>query len=524
MSADPQTMDSSFVIPAPGGHPCTYQAFDSTAVTRAAPRAGTRTRLVTTLAFAALVALDAFEPVKYVSGSWWLVLLIAWLMPWPGDRLAAARPPRFDWSTGMSLVAITVFGWLYLRAGVSIGEPASYFEPIDLDGKLHALNYVLQDLLTGVLMAALLARPLHRTFGRDSTAIAFVVATPWFILTCTDTVFDIARWSDKPLSNALWLFEATLPPLLLAEACSLLSVRTAGRQRPDRARSATFAEFMSALFERWPRWLATSAVQPLLMLTLCGLGLRFGVDDIRSLRSTASFAVLFVTSICGLLLTAAVVHELRHYRRRRAGMNRWARFRTCCTAALVSCVLVPLWLWIFLVDAPLAEYYARESLASLPGPAWTISYDANNQTLSLSGEYQFGTASAFANALDSYPDTRRVALSGPGGRLREGLAIAHVIESRGLDTRVRSDCVSACTLAFIAGRERTMRTGAALGFHAVSSPIGFLDEYDNEYSRYLTSRGVDIDFIRRAAETPNDGMWYPTNDRLLEAGVITAVD
>ena len=31
MSADPQTMDSSFVIPAAGGHPCTYQAFDSTA-------------------------------------------------------------------------------------------------------------------------------------------------------------------------------------------------------------------------------------------------------------------------------------------------------------------------------------------------------------------------------------------------------------------------------------------------------------------------------------------------------------
>jgi hypothetical protein len=146
---------------------------------------------------------------------------------------------------------------------------------------------------------------------------------------------------------------------------------------------------------------------------------------------------------------------------------------------------------------------------------------ARRKTLTLSGEYQYGVAAAFSDALRKYPDTHTVELEGPGGSVNEGFAIAGAIETRNLSTRAVGDCESACTLAFLAGRERTLARDARLGFHSSWSPVALYDGDDSDIVAHLRHRGVTPEFVRRADDVPATDMWYPTNAELLAAHVIT---
>jgi hypothetical protein len=190
--------------------------------------------------------------------------------------------------------------------------------------------------------------------------------------------------------------------------------------------------------------------------------------------------------------------------------------------ALAILLLGALWSWALVVDAPLAEYYAKDALAAVPGQAWAIDYVSASRTVRVSGEYRHGVAAAFAETLERYPDAGTVELRGPGGRQSEGLRIAHLIERYDLATVVKTHCASACTLAFVAGRERTLLGDAGLGFHAVSAPVASFN-LNRTYDHYLAHRGVDAEFIRKAAEVPAAEMWYPSVATLLDAGVVTDI-
>jgi hypothetical protein len=105
------------------------------------------------------------------------------------------------------------------------------------------------------------------------------------------------------------------------------------------------------------------------------------------------------------------------------------------------------------------------------------------------------------------------------------MQIAEVIEARGLATIVSERCISACTFAFVGGRERIVAGNGALGFHASRSPsvlLQWLKDTDLE-DRFRKQRGLDDHFIARANAVPNHEIWYPTRDELLAARVVTEV-
>ena len=502
------------VNPAP--HAARATAVAAAPTTPSGGRPLTRTSLATTIVFLGLAALDTFEPTTLVSGSWWLVLLLVWLVPWPPRAFDTARPMQMRWDEIQALVTLAVFSWLYLRANTALLEAATHWAFPQLEGKLIALNFVLQDVVVGLVTAALFARPLQRGFPRQTVTVAFLVSVPWFILTCTDTAFDLVRWSEKLTGNGVFLFEALFPPLLLMHACARLdTTATPPGPRFTAAR-------LRALLDRGPRWRMPSMLPPVLALTLLAIGVRAHFDDAANLNAVLGTLLTTLLPLCALLLTVAAVHEMRKRRGLHPHPGHWRRFTGRFDDASAVLMLSLLWSWVFFVDAPLAEHYARDTIASLPGPDWAIDYDARRKTLTLSGEYQFGVAEAFAAALEKYPHARTVELAGPGGREMEGLAIAYAIEDRNLVTRAVGDCDSACTLAFLAGRERILHQDGRLGFHAVSSPV-YVWNLNENYDGYLASRGVPPEFIARAAATPSDDMWYPTRDELLAAHVITAV-
>jgi hypothetical protein len=507
---------TNLFLPMPG-------VLDRAAAPHAAP---TRRRVpgirgIATALFLALAATDTLLTATCVSGSWWLVLLLVWLMPRPAGRLATG-PARPDQASLIALTTLAVLSWLFFRACSKLQDLAGYFQVLPLDGRLEALNCVMQTVAAGLVAAALIAPPLWRAFGTRAVAAAFVVATPWFIASGTGTAFEFDRWLTRPISSSLWLFAGAVPLLFLMEACSLRNRLRARSPAATSKQSDSLQVRLTQLCDRAPGWLAKSTAPLLLLLTAVALTIRFHFYQPAVSPPTAT-ALTSSSVLCTLLLTAALVHQWRSHRaRRRLHATRWRMAVRHLTLVSWSTIVAALWGWILFVDAPLAEHNAFRTLAALPGPAWTLDYKASTRTLSLTGRYQYGVAAAFTAALDGHPDTRTVKLAGPGGREYEGLAIARAIETRGLATRVSDECVSACTLAFLGGHERILTRGGRLGFHAVSAPI-FVANPNADSDAWLASRGVEPDFIRQAAATPPKHLWFPTSERLVAARVVTVV-
>ena len=146
--------------------------------------------------------------------------------------------------------------------------------------------------------------------------------------------------------------------------------------------------------------------------------------------------------------------------------------------------------------------------------------------LELAGGMPFGTTEAVKKFLDAAPAVQVIHLNSQGGRMNEAYQLYKTIKDRNLSTYTSADCVSACSLAFLAGRERYLGESGRLGFHSTS--IGELggdvvNELNDDVRQTLQAHGVPNDFINRALSTSPNDMWYPSQQELVEAKVIDSV-
>jgi putative lipoic acid-binding regulatory protein len=100
-----------------------------------------------------------------------------------------------------------------------------------------------------------------------------------------------------------------------------------------------------------------------------------------------------------------------------------------------------------------------------------------------------------------------------------------VIRKRHLDTYVEGYCASACTIAFLAGKERAAAPFAKIGFHASRSVGSQARAPSREETAQLRElyrgAGLPDTFIRQALDTPNQTMWFPSQELMLSARVLT---
>ena len=142
------------------------------------------------------------------------------------------------------------------------------------------------------------------------------------------------------------------------------------------------------------------------------------------------------------------------------------------------------------------------------------------------GAITFGLTDEIRATLDANPNIRVIHLNSIGGRIGEARKLRELIRERGLFTYTPVDCVSACTIAFIGGRQRYIGPRARLGFHQASFPgvaQAFLAAQNDADRQALVDAGVDEDFAKRAYATPPQSIWFPTNQELIAAWVITGV-
>jgi len=209
-------------------------------------------------------------------------------------------------------------------------------------------------------------------------------------------------------------------------------------------------------------------------------------------------------------------------RRAEAGPSPWPLL---AKISVVAGTLAFAYLWVSLLWLPAREH-ALIALGRDPLPALDARITTHDSVLLLHGTFGAGSADRVRQLLDETRSIRTVALSSPGGRLREASEIARMVRARGLDTYVDTRCESACTFVFLAGKDRAATPNARIGFHRPSfaglAPIGFDPATRGMLDTYRGA-GIPKDFLDRVAATDPANMWYPGRKELEAAGVINRI-
>lgn len=142
------------------------------------------------------------------------------------------------------------------------------------------------------------------------------------------------------------------------------------------------------------------------------------------------------------------------------------------------------------------------------------------QELELYGGISSSTPTNLERVLNSDRGAVMLRVTSTGGRVGAAQQTADIVKARHLDTFVQDECDSACTIVFLAGTKRWISKGARLGFH--NAKFGGV-EVPEEMGRELSKAGLSRDFIRRVENTQSKAMWYPSEQELLSAHVITGV-
>jgi len=473
----------------------------------------TRTHRAATVGFVALAILDTFYRPDVVTGSWWLILLLVWLMPWPkgspgSPSASMARGTRYF----KFLLILAVLSWLYVRTDSAIRGILDYWLPFDnLPVGPKVLSFPLQDVIVAALTGVLIGVPIFRAFDRKACAAAVVITVPWLLTHRLWWFLHGPNWSERPRTTMFYLFECVIAVLVLLEICDLLvrrqslAARNGGADRPSRS---------SIGVSRPVRLVLTLG---LFLLTLLGF-VWYVVAPGPS--STVGMVLHVGAPLWAIVVTTAGVAFFRVFREYSHTVGRALEW------PLSVFLLVPVWLWALLHAAPLAAAVFASNLQSRLQQPWAITCDTSNSAVLVQGEFHVGLTRQFRSVLDACPHVSSVVLSSGGGLGYEGQAMGRLIKERHLATRVVDHCASACAYAFAGGDPRILQDGASLGFHAGRRASSVLDWLDPppDISELPVEQGIDRAFLERAASVPHEEIWYPTNEELLAAHYITEIE
>jgi len=353
------------------------------------------------------------------------------------------------------------------------------------------------------------------------TAFGIIASLPYAVNVAAYSI----RWHKPFVANAIHLYDAVMPVLVIAEVSSLLTRFPLNPDRiPGYRRLRNLAigllngklNAFVAVFVLYCGALAGCDVVAKLWVAL------YQAADYRVAELTGYLAVFAAATFTLILATIATWRSLERAGRRHVVIDNLATLGRLFVVGSVGLMLVVLSLVM-----PRIGYSLSEALQLLPGPAWSISRAGPQGVLRLSGELQYGVSDALASALAHDPTIHRLELDSPGGDAGQGLALAALIEKYSLSTFVRRECLSACVLVFAAGHERLLMAGAKLGYHRAQSHVwdDIIDndgQFNQEYTTFLISKGVQETFARKAYSVPYDDMWYPSVDELLAASAITS--
>ena len=220
-------------------------------------------------------------------------------------------------------------------------------------------------------------------------------------------------------------------------------------------------------------------------------------------------ASLAITGSTTLALAIAVALTLRSA----LAKPTWRQRLSCCALPLGFALIGAAFVAASVVDTSV-------EMAALMGTDGPASPPASIEIGPSGRDVRFS-----ADLLSSHPAVESIHLTSDGGLAYEGQALGKVIAAHGLTTFVPDYCISACTLAFIRGRERLVLATSRLGFHAPYEEGLFGAVYQGDPSEQrdaYVAAGIEPHFVAAALKVDPEEVWYPTYRELLAAHVVTA--
>ena len=258
---------------------------------------------------------------------------------------------------------------------------------------------------------------------------------------------------------------------------------------------------------------------PLITLLILMLGLRliiglipFSVKPLLSVLIVALSLVIFVWQVVG---TWRCIE--RHVKASGEMMVYWAGWSTI----VVVVVLTLLHTADLLVGPP--PKITMQSIRTKPLPA--LSEDGTK--VYLKGEFNFDLNSDLQTLLKQNVKIKTIELESSGGLIYAARALAFTIEKNQLDTHVEGVCNSACTVAYIAGKNRTLGDNGKIGFHQYEfqkqHPLQVKQAEDEQEKdrQYFSQRGVSKAFLETVYRSGHHAIWQPERAVLKQSGVIT---
>lgn len=231
-------------------------------------------------------------------------------------------------------------------------------------------------------------------------------------------------------------------------------------------------------------------------------------------------AMWSVAGVCQTFQSVGIWRSARRYRREKRAEHRLGLWGI---AAQVAVVVGTLSLIAQLVQTGLPQLSEAWRMAFLgdPGiPDYSLRLMRGGEEAEIAGGFKYGLARDAARIFATAPGLKVVHLNSGGGRLGEAEKLGKLIRQRQLSTYTSASCSSACTVAFLAGRERWLKSGARLGFHHES----FAGSENFEGMRkLLTEAGLQAGFVDRAVAPSFATMWYPTPAELMQAHVVSGI-
>lgn len=166
---------------------------------------------------------------------------------------------------------------------------------------------------------------------------------------------------------------------------------------------------------------------------------------------------------------------------------------------------------------------AQAQTASEFGAPYAIRLLPGGGMVELSGSFSWAVPQSLSVLLLRTPNVRTVRLFSPGGNVRAAVEVAKIVRAHGLDTYVERSCASACTIAFLGGKNRFLAPGAWLGFHQASSKGVDPDRFNPFMRAAYAGEGVPQAFIDHVLRTPPQSIWFPVREELLAAGLVTGL-
>ncbi len=196
-------------------------------------------------------------------------------------------------------------------------------------------------------------------------------------------------------------------------------------------------------------------------------------------------------------------------------------------------VLTVLFTLVYCLEVIQGTLHYMKQVESYSRPGDKVAYQLNlsddQQQLIIRGDLDIGITTAVRSTIETHPQIKSVVLQSLGGQIYEGRGLANLFTEHGIDTYVYKECSSACTTAFIGGKQRYISTQGMLGFHQywveTTKYSQFVQFYNLrvEQQRDLSlfkARGIDQVFLDRMFDQPATRIWFPDHSTLYDAHIV----